>query len=672
MILNGVDIDNGIAEFNNREIKRNYLGIDYLDDALGGISNNDLLIIGARAGAGKCLGKGTKVLMYNGEFKNVEDIKTGDVLMGVDSTPRNVLALGRGRETMYKITMRDGSTYTVNESHILSLKYHDDYKKENKVINIEVKDYLKKSNRFKRKCFGYRPQIPLEFSNPISLEIDAYLLGLWIADGRKDRVSFSVNNKDVEIIDYLQEKAKKYNADITFSNIQTNSRDINIVFKNENIILEFLKDKNMYKNKHIPQDLKSMSIENRLQLLAGYIDGDGCVLNGNTVCFSATSSNEIIIKDIQHVARSLGFSANYKTRKRLDKRTNKEYISHDIIIGGDIERIPTKLSRKKINYKTRKHDWNIQSFKVEKLKVDKFYGFQIDGDKLFIIEDFCVTHNTEIASLIAQNLANSKNIVFYALEAERNEIFMRILYREFSKLYYQEQSGFITYRNFYYKDYDLICEKYIKQAKINLDTSFINLQIIYKEQEEITALKIQEDISFRHESTDLFVIDHLHYIDIDDANELRGMKKLVKTLRDTVLIYNTPILLIAHLRKKDKNFSSLVPDIDDFMGSSDITKIATKVVTFAPYHDDMVQEYYRCPTLIQVVKNRIDSTCTKYIAEVFFNIKQNKYEGGYFLGLSNECKNKFVSIENEEKVPKWSKKLLNNFKGGFYDVPKDR
>jgi hypothetical protein len=33
---------------------------------------------------GHCFGKGTKVMMYNGRIKNIEDIKLGDKVMGPD------------------------------------------------------------------------------------------------------------------------------------------------------------------------------------------------------------------------------------------------------------------------------------------------------------------------------------------------------------------------------------------------------------------------------------------------------------------------------------------------------------------------------------------------------------------------------------------------------------
>ena len=71
---------------------------------------------------GKCLAKGTQVMMFDGTLKNVEDINVNDLLMGDDSTPRRVLSLARGREQMYWVRQKHGIDYRVNESHILSLK----------------------------------------------------------------------------------------------------------------------------------------------------------------------------------------------------------------------------------------------------------------------------------------------------------------------------------------------------------------------------------------------------------------------------------------------------------------------------------------------------------------------------------------------------------------------
>ena len=43
--------------------------------------------------------------------------------MGDNSTPRNVIDLGRGRDHMYDIIPVKGEKYTVNSEHILCVKY---------------------------------------------------------------------------------------------------------------------------------------------------------------------------------------------------------------------------------------------------------------------------------------------------------------------------------------------------------------------------------------------------------------------------------------------------------------------------------------------------------------------------------------------------------------------
>ena len=52
----------------------------------------------ARAGTGKCLGKDTPVMMYNGHIKPVQDVQPGDQLMGPDSQPRTVQVVNQGYE----------------------------------------------------------------------------------------------------------------------------------------------------------------------------------------------------------------------------------------------------------------------------------------------------------------------------------------------------------------------------------------------------------------------------------------------------------------------------------------------------------------------------------------------------------------------------------------------
>jgi hypothetical protein len=55
------------------------------------------------AGGAGCHAKGEKILKYDLTEVNAEDVKVGDILMGDDNTPRTVLKLHRGRDTMVKL-----------------------------------------------------------------------------------------------------------------------------------------------------------------------------------------------------------------------------------------------------------------------------------------------------------------------------------------------------------------------------------------------------------------------------------------------------------------------------------------------------------------------------------------------------------------------------------------
>jgi hypothetical protein len=86
-------------------------------------------------GVGKCLGKDTEVLLYNGTVKKVQDITTRDLLMGPDNTPRYVLNTVTGKEKMYKIVnLESNEFYRINKSHILVFTSHSLPKPETNTI----------------------------------------------------------------------------------------------------------------------------------------------------------------------------------------------------------------------------------------------------------------------------------------------------------------------------------------------------------------------------------------------------------------------------------------------------------------------------------------------------------------------------------------------------------
>jgi len=81
-------------------------------------------------GCGKCWKVGTELMMYDGSFMRVEDIKVGDQLMGDDSTPRSVLpdSLVHYDEKLYTIKPNDragADEWSCNGAHVLVLRVNN-------------------------------------------------------------------------------------------------------------------------------------------------------------------------------------------------------------------------------------------------------------------------------------------------------------------------------------------------------------------------------------------------------------------------------------------------------------------------------------------------------------------------------------------------------------------
>src|SRR6185369_4504591 len=157
-------------------------------------------------------------MMFDGQIRPIEEIRVGDKLMGVDGTPRNVLHLYRGNDQMYLVKQARGINYRVNSQHILSLR--ESYKsthnqldrkrtyqqhKSDKLVNISLPDYFKKSGKWKKRHPGWK-SFGLEFSEK-EVNLDPYFLGLWLGDGTS--VSQDITTTDKEVIDFLQTFAEK-------------------------------------------------------------------------------------------------------------------------------------------------------------------------------------------------------------------------------------------------------------------------------------------------------------------------------------------------------------------------------------------------------------------------------------------------------------------------------
>lgn len=113
--------------------------------ALDEIEDSCSWIVIGGPGSGKCFAPGTRVQMFDGTIKKVEDVRVGDLLQGDDGTPRCVLSTTRGLDRMYTVKQyhEDRDNYVVNAPHTLCLlKRNSAGLSSNSVVEMEVNDFV--------------------------------------------------------------------------------------------------------------------------------------------------------------------------------------------------------------------------------------------------------------------------------------------------------------------------------------------------------------------------------------------------------------------------------------------------------------------------------------------------------------------------------------------------
>lgn len=395
----------GVFDFTVKSIDEDFLpGIKLRDYQVDYINQALKLRRGLVCSQTGCHRKGQGILMFDGNVKNVENIKVNDLVMGPDSKPRTVLNLCRGNDTMFKIVPKKGNSFFVNGEHVLTLICTGNGKRttknnyEGKIIDVTVNDWLKWSKTKKHIYKLFRTDV--EFSNNSKLTLDPYFLGILLGYGSMLNNSVSVTTVDQEILKFCEEQAKIRNMVLRKNNANsTRTSSYYFVYninnkKETNPLTQELRNIGVYgdkcNNKKIPFIYKSSSRENRLQLLAGLIDTNGSY---NKNIYDFISKSKQLADDVCYLCRSLGLAAYVSPcRKSSQNGTFGDYFR--VCISGNLNIIPCKLNRKKANIRKQKKNVCRVGFSVQEIGKEDYFGFTLKEDPHYLLDDFTVTHNS--------------------------------------------------------------------------------------------------------------------------------------------------------------------------------------------------------------------------------------------------------------------------------------
>jgi replicative DNA helicase len=491
-----------------------------MDNLIHGFWGGELTVISGPTKMGKCHGKGTMLLMYDGTIKAVEDIEVGDLLMGDDSRSRKVLSTTKGYGKLFNIVPHQGNPYVVNGEHILCLQRtkRTNRKADNKsglIIEIPVDEYQKLSKSMKHILKTYR--VPADFY-PKQTEYDPYMLGLWLGDGTSTEPE--ITTADKEIKNYLDSFAQRHGFYITEEIQDGNASSVYRICdsqkgrtgsKPRNRFKDFLTKNKLINNKHIPWHYKCNSRNKRLRLLAGLIDTDG-----NYRFLSCAgglefySKSEVLATGVAFLCRSLGYATYMRSVTKKIKSLNFEGQYWRVCISGDLSEIPCLLKRK-LRKDSKKPFKNVlrSGFKITPNATGNYYGFTLDGNGRYLLSDFQVTHNTTLAQTLTVEFAE------------------------------QDKSGiWFTYEvpALQFLDYFPALPAFYMPSQLRSNA----LDWLYKRVYE-AKLKFGLDYAF---------IDHLHYlIDMNRHNISIEIGHVMRFLKKMAIAMNIHIFLIAHLEK---------------------------------------------------------------------------------------------------------------------------
>lgn len=357
-------------------------------------------------GLGKEISVKTPVLTKQG-WKEAGDIKKGDIFYDDRGKETKVIGVHpQGIKRNFKLTFNDGYTTNCGLEHLWNVKTvkQKDYKtlslKEilDKGVLQNLSEARKNSNRKAIPRFIIPITEPVNFTEK-ELFISPYTMGTLIADGSLTRgVIYSTHIDDDQI---TKKVINSLSSSYVLKSRKTSEKGMQHRISNyenhkNNEYWKYIQSLNLnvHSNKRfIPEIYKFGSVAQRIELLRGLMDSDGTVSEErNKVSYS--TSSETLAKDVVELVQSLGGLARILSYKRKDK--NKEYI---VVIKINI--CPFSLDRKKIRWSKSKFTRRLVN--VEEIDPVDSVCFTVDSpSKLFLIENYIVTHNTVVIEQFAK------------------------------------------------------------------------------------------------------------------------------------------------------------------------------------------------------------------------------------------------------------------------------
>ncbi len=508
--------------------KRGWRAFKHQETGIKFLLSKKKCILGDDMGLGKAAALDSKLLTPKGYIK-MGDVNIGDYVIGSNGKKTKVTGIyPQGIKKMFNITFTDGTVVETCDEHLWAVQTTNHRKRGNgfivKTLNELMGDltYGKHGN-----LKWYIPIVkPVKFDSNDKLIVDPYLMGVLLGDGSISQHTTNFSTEDSELIEFISSTLPENHMIKHRSNY-----DYGIIGEGgKNIITRELKDINLLgtksDTKFIPKKYLYTSIENRISLLQGLLDTDGYCSTKGAIQFYSVSKQ--LSDDVKGLVQSLGGVARQSSKissYRLPNGKLKECSESFILtINLPQEIVPFRLKRKLNRVNTNKKynpSRGIKSIEFSRYSEAQCISVEAE-DRLYVMDDYVVTHNTYQSIVAALEADAQKVLVVCPANAKIN------WYREISNFVPEEdivilQTGFYNPKRFTIINYDIL-------------KNFHTLVDRRKKYEEDEIKRFLYDEGF-----DLIIMDEAHMVKNPKANRTKIINQICENIDRRWLLTGTPI-----------------------------------------------------------------------------------------------------------------------------------
>ena len=374
-------------------------GLDFLSYLssfrFGGILADDM-------GVGKSAGVHRRVITPTG-LRRFGDLQVGDEVMGRDGLPHQVVGVyPQGTLPAYRVTFSDGSSTQVSDDHLWAVNSAVRKKRGLPYRVLTTREIRERLFDAAGNARHYIPIAdPMHFGQNPDLPLDPYLLGCLLGDGsftRKQGLQLTTADETI-----LEECRELLPTGTEFVYKQRYDYRIKTTIPGEHALWSALEELGLHGfgsgMKFVPSAYKTASLTDRLAMLQGLLDTDGTAQpqNGNV---EFTTISDQLAQDVAWLVQSLGgvarmqYKAQPKYTYKGEQRIGKP--AYRVGISLPPEYAPFRLARKMARYTPRTKYLPTRAIVDVQYEQDcEMMCIAVDApDRLFLLDDFIVTHNT--------------------------------------------------------------------------------------------------------------------------------------------------------------------------------------------------------------------------------------------------------------------------------------